>query len=247
MEQAQDKELQIKVATYQPSPDAMETIRQVPLLLAVGISGAGKDTVLRRLIAEYPEDYRFLVTHTTRQPRMNNGVMEQDGIKYHFVSKSESNRMLDAQEYLETNYYASNVYGTSIVEVASGNRDHKILVSDIDVNGVANYVRLGMNAKPVFILPPNYTVWRERWQQRYGDDDIDQADLRRRFQTALQELQAALDHDYYYIIVNDDLEKTVHLINDIAHGEQVERHYPKAVDIAQQLAADIQAELDHTA
>jgi guanylate kinase len=58
-------------------------------------------------------------------------------------------------------------------------------------------------------------------------------------QTALAELQQAIDHDYYYIVVNDDLETTVELVNNIAHGKPVEARYPKAVALAKQLAQSI--------
>jgi guanylate kinase len=139
-----------KIAAYTPSAPALAGISDVPLLLAVGITAAGKDTVLRRLIQKYPDDYRFTVSHTTRLPRENNGVLEQDGVKYYFVDKDQASRMLDEGAFIEVNYFASNLYGTSISEIERGGTDDKILVSDIDVNGIANFVRLGMNVKPGF-------------------------------------------------------------------------------------------------
>jgi len=242
MEHDQDKEIQQRVAAYQPSQQALEGVKDVPLLFAVGISGAGKDTLLRRLISRYPDDYSFLITTTTRPLRKNNGVLEVDGVDYYFIDKPTAERMLAEGAYVEVNYYAFNVYGASIAEIARGGQDHKILISDIDVNGIGNFVRLGMNVKPVFVLPPSYEVWRERVQGRYGNTG-NPKDLQKRLATALSELEAALHNDYYYLVINDDLDKTAELLNAIAHNKPVERRDPQAVALTKRLAADIAAEL----
>jgi len=239
--------LEQKIRTYTPSDAALETIRDVPLLFAVGISGAGKDTILKQLMARYPNDYQFLVTSTTRKPRKNDNVMEQDGVDYYFIDTATAERMLAEGRYLETNYYANNIYGASIDEIARVGKQGKILISDIDVNGVANVMRHKMNAKPIFILPPSYEVWQERLHSRYGNIEFDHNDFRKRMQTALAELQMALDNVYYYIVINDDIDKTVALVNDIAHGKPVEARYPRAIELTKQIANKVQAQLDQLA
>jgi guanylate kinase len=237
-----DEKLIEKVATYQPSETMLASVRQVPLLLAAGISGAGKDTVLQKLIAKYPNDYHFLVSHSTRPPRENNGVMEQDGVKYFFIDKPTAERMLDEGAYIEANYYAGNVYGASIGEIAQADQENKILVSDIDVNGIDNYVRRGMNAKPVFLLPPSYAVWQERLMKRYGEA-VDAADLRERLGTALEELEFAMSHDYFYLVVNDDLDETVEFVHRIARGDNIAVHRDDATAISEEIASGIKTQL----
>jgi len=238
----QDKELQQKVTAYRPSKNALDKVKHIPLLFAVGISGAGKDTALRTLLEHHPNDYSWLVTTTTRPRRENNGVMEEHGVEYYFIDKPSAERLLNEGAYVEANYYASNVYGATIAEIARGGQEHKILVSDIDVNGILNFVRLGMNVKPVFILPPSYEIWHERFHRRYGDA-LDQQDLRKRLTTALAELKDALDHDYYYLVINDTIEETVERIHTIAHGQEAERRSPQAIRLIEQLRADITREL----
>jgi guanylate kinase len=238
----QNNDLEQKIAHYTPSEAALASVREVPLLLAVGITAAGKDTVLHRLTESHPDDYRFTVSHTTRAPRVNNGVMEEDGVTYHFIDKSTASRMLDEGAFVEANYFASNLYGASIAEIERAGADGKILVSDIDVNGIGNFVRLGLNVKPVFLLPPSFDVWQQRLQSRY-EGEFNADDLRKRLQTALRELEDAIEHDYYYLVVNDDLDRTVELVNDIAHGKPVERRYAKAAGLAGDLAAKISVEL----
>src|SRR5690606_4573266 len=69
---------------YQPSDAARDVLARADVVLLVGISGAGKDTIQSRLLQR--GDYHSIITHTTRPPRANNGVMEQNGREYHFVS-----------------------------------------------------------------------------------------------------------------------------------------------------------------
>jgi guanylate kinase len=168
--------------------------------------------------------------------------MEQDGVKYHFIDKQTALDMLDKNAFIEVNYFASNLYGTSVSEIEQGGKDGKILVSDIDVNGIGNFVALGMNVKPVFLLPPSFEVWKARLSRRHAGN-FKPDDIRKRLSTALAELRDAIEHDYFYIVVNDDLSKTVELVNDIAHGKVVEARYPKAVELAEHLAAEITAEI----
>jgi len=237
-----DETLIEKVTNYKPSEAMLASVRQVPLLLAAGISGAGKDTVLQKLIVKYPDDYHFLVSHATRPPRENNGVMEQDGVKYFFIDKQTAEHMLDEGAYIEANYYVGNVYGASIGEIAKAGQEHKILVSDIDVNGIDSYVRRGMNARAVFLLPPSYLVWQERLMKRYGDA-VDTADLRQRLGTALEELEFARSHDYFYLVVNDNLDETVEFVHRIARGDNIAVHRDDATAISEEIASGIKTQL----
>ena len=99
----------------------------------------------------------------------------------------------------------------------------KIIIGDIDAYGVGNFVKLGLKVRPVFVLPPSYEVWQQRLLKRYEGHEIDRADWQRRIVTAKHELELALQNGYYYLVINDDLDATAKLINDIAHGERVER------------------------
>ena len=63
------------VANYQPPERAVEVIRHAKITLLVGISGAGKDTIKRALLED--PSFHDIVSHTTRKPRANEGVLEQ--------------------------------------------------------------------------------------------------------------------------------------------------------------------------
>lgn len=237
-----DERLRQQVAAYKPSPDALRSIRNAPILLLVGITGAGKDAVLQQLLATYPSEYRYILSHITRPQRENNGVKEQEGVEYHFIDFAEANRMIQAGEYIEANIvHHEHIYGTSINEVKSIYNEGKIAVTDVTIDGADDYVRLGLNAKPVFLLPPSYEVWKQRFMRREGT--VDPTYYKLRLQSAVREITHALNVPYFYIVINDHLGTTAELVNSIGHGEPVEPHYQKAMDIAGQLLAQIEQEL----
>src|SRR5581483_1435343 len=91
--------LETKLASYQPDPSVSGLVKSTPILLLVGPTGAGKDTLKDKLLAT--NEYHHIVSHTTRSPRINHGLMEIDGQEYHFVTEAEAERMLDNHEFIE--------------------------------------------------------------------------------------------------------------------------------------------------
>src|SRR3546814_15708378 len=118
--------------TYTPSEETKQLVHETPVALLVGISGAGKDTIKHRLLET--GKYHHIISHTTRQPRENKGVMEQDGVEYHFISLDDAQRMVDTGEYIEGNLYSGNVYGNSVSEIKKAKQEGRIAITDIDVN-----------------------------------------------------------------------------------------------------------------
>lgn len=240
-----DERLRKKVAGYKPSAAAIDPIRHAPLLINVGISGSGKNALLHRLLQKYPKDYHFTISHTSRAPRTQNGAKEINGIDYHFVNLATMESMVDEQAFIEVAViHDAWVSGSSISEVALAEREGKIAVNDIDIQGADHYVKLGLQVKPVFIMPPSFEVWIRRLSGRYGGmDNLHKSELALRMQSAIREIEHAIAVDHFYIVINDDLEKTVDLINDIAHDKPVEPHYHKAMDIAKHMLEQLHEEL----
>lgn len=227
-----------KVAHYQPSPERLAALRDASLLFMVGVSGAGKNTIVPRLLQRYPNVYRRFVTHTTRAARKNHGVIEKDGEEYYFIDRVTAERMLDEHEYIETNLYSGNIYGTSLHEIQQAHNEGKILIGDIDVNGVAHFMHALPRSKPVFILPPDYQTWQRRLMARY-DNGVDQTDLRNRLTTARREIEHALVTDYYYLVINDDLEQAVEHIDAIARGKSEDHRPSAAIHAANQILTEL--------
>jgi guanylate kinase len=237
-------QLQQKIADYKPDQAKLAVLRQTPIVVLVGISGAGKDSVKDQLLDRYGHEYHHIISHITRRPRTNHGVMEQDGVDYHFIDFNTAEQMLDEHAYIEADMYAGHVYGTSLSEIQLVHDEQKIGLTDITIEGADNYVQLAPSVKPVFLLPPSYQEWQRRWIGRYAGKHADyHEDLRRRLQTAAKELEHVLRSEHFYLVVNDDLSDTVDLVNRIAHGEPVDPHYHKAVAVAEEILSGIRAEL----
>lgn len=238
-----DTRLLQKVAAYTPDSQALASIKDVPILFTVGIVAAGKNALQRRIMALHPDEYSFIVSHVTRKPRMNKGIMEREGVEYHFIDFETAEKMLDQGRYIEANIvHYDDIYGSSIEEIERIKAEGKIGITDLEIKGVHTYVGLGLNVKPVFVLPPDYEIWKQRLLERYGSS-VDWPEVRKRMKTALEELQLALQRDYLYLVINGDLDQTAGHINRIAHGEPIERRPAAALELAQTIADRISEKL----
>lgn len=233
-----DSTLAAKLKAYKPDAAVINLIKQTPILLLVGPTGAGKDSVKTRLM----ETGRFhhIISHTTRRPRINHGVIEQSGREYHFIDKNTASQMLDDHKLVEAKVYSGNLYGTSVAEIQAARDEGKIAMTDIEVQGVAEYKALDPGVMAVFLLPPDFKTWQERLQRRYGDV-VDAADYRLRLETALHELEELLNTDYYVAVINQDLDEVVRHVETITSSpDHKTPDEPVARATAEQLATDIQ-------
>lgn len=225
------------IANYQPSRAAITLIQSAKIVLLVGISGAGKDTIKKKLLAR--PDFKDIVSHTTRPPRMENGVLETPGVQYHFVDMATAKQMLERQEFIEAKFvHGSVVYGTSVSEVEEAYKQGKIAITDLDVQGVEEYKQLSQDVVAIFILPPDFETWQQRLRTRYDSDAEFEAEWPRRRESAISELKFALEVPYYHFIINDDLDHTVRVANDIAKKPDV---FTRKDDLARLAARDLLA------
>lgn len=202
---------------YSPSDEAIDLVKKARIALLAGIAGAGKDST-KRLLLDSP-GYRDIISHTTRQPRANDGVMERDGIEYHFINTDEATKMIDSRAFVEVKcVHGDTIYGTSANEIKIGFDAGLISVTDVDIQGIHEYRQLSQNVISLFILPPNYTVWRERLSRRYASNEEFEAEWPKRRASALRELEFALSVSYYHFIINDDLARTVEVADEIARS-----------------------------
>ncbi|HET7673114.1 MAG TPA: hypothetical protein VFK11_01195 [Candidatus Saccharimonadales bacterium] len=225
--------------SYAVPDEAVELLRKAKVVFLVGVSGVGKNTILRELLKT--GKYKLVISHTTRKPRENHGVLEQNGVDYYFIDEVEAGRMLRAGEFIEAKIYSGNVYGTSLKEVQDAYAEDKIAISDIEVQGVAEYMNASDNVTPIFILPPNFETWQYRLNKRYGSKEPDQADMQKRMDTAKKELREALSKDYFQFVINDDLSRAVTAVDEIAHGSLSAEKNDNARQLAQELLDKLSA------
>ena len=169
--------------------------RRNPLIIVItGPSGVGKDAVIRR-IAETQTDFHFTVTATTRDPRPD----ERHGVNHEFLSNSEFEDLIAADELLEWAEVYGSLYGTPKAQVRSAIAAGKHVLLRIDVQGAMQVKRLVPDALLVFVSPPNKSVLINRLKSRGVNDDDD---IARRIAAADVEMERA--HEFDYNVVNHE-------------------------------------------
>ncbi|MEA3459696.1 MAG: guanylate kinase, partial [Chloroflexota bacterium] len=184
-----------------------------PLLVVIsGPSGAGKDTVVKRM-KELGYPFYFVVTATTRPKRTD----EVDGIDYHFVSEGEFARMLEDDELLEHAIVYGQQKGIPKEEVRQALESGKDAIMRIDVQGAATIRKLVPEAVFIFITAPSEEKLIRRLKKRHTERP---KDFKKRMATARQEMERLLEFDY--VVVNRDgkLDETVEKIAAIVSAEK---------------------------
>lgn len=205
------------ISDYTMSEQAHDVVQKTRLMLIASIAGGGKDTVVRELVKT--GEFHRIVSHTTRQPRMNHGVLEVDGEDYHFIDQATAAEMLQAHAFIEAKYVHGNIYGTSIAEVEKAYLQGKVAATDIDIQGVVEYLDVKPDTHAVFLLPPSVDTWLDRLSRRYdGDLSSHQDELQKRFRTAYDEIKHIQEDDRFVLIINDDLPTTVKRVLGVLDG-----------------------------
>lgn len=209
------EQVKSKVETYQASEKSRQLVLQTPLLLVAGTAGSGKDTIIQKLLET--DKYEYIISHTTREPRKNAGVSEKSSDHYYFVDWQTMSQMLEEQRFIEAKtIHQNNVYGTSVNEIQKIKDSGKIGVTDIDVQGVNEYIKLNHDIKAVFLLPPSHDEWMHRLAIRGSQD---QDELRIRLESAEIELEHALKVGYFHFVINASLDKAVSDIRAFAEDD----------------------------
>lgn len=216
-------DIETKINEYTPNQTGMELLESGETVLIVGVTGAGKNTILHKMMQT--GNYHDLVTTVTRAPRYNNGVLEQDGVDYHFISEQQALSLLDNGEYVEASLVHGRIYGVTAQEIARAHTKGKVALADVTVDGVAKYKKISDNVTAIFLVPPSYDEWKRRVKQRYPSDAHFLEDWPNRRTSAIEELEKALAAPYYHFVINDELDEAVKACLQIAerHDEFVRK------------------------
>jgi guanylate kinase len=183
------------------------------LTVLSGPSGVGKSTVVAQLRRTCPQIW-LSVSVTTRRPRAG----EVDGLEYHFVSKQEFQRMVEAGELLEWAEFAGNYYGTPRRPLEEKLEAGVPCLLEIDLAG-ARQVRQSMpGARLVFLAPPS---WDELVRRLTGRGTEPPDVVRRRLDVAREELAA--EREFHLTLVNTSVQEVCQQVITLVFGSSHEQ------------------------
>ncbi len=192
----------------------MSSSAHKPLVFIISApSGSGKSMLVKELLKLVP-NLDFSISYTTRAPRGS----EQNGKQYYFVSRSEFDKMVRENEFLEHAEVFGNCYGTARRFLREAEKNGHDLLLDIDVQGAEQILRKLPGAVSIFILPPDRKTLEERLRKRSEDrEEV----IQRRLITASHEIQNY--RRYNYILVNDRLPESIEMLRAIVCFERKAR------------------------
>lgn len=199
------------VAEYHMPTKARELVIASELLIICGVTAAGKNTIVNYLIDN--DEFACIVSHTTRLPRENHGILEKNGRDYWFVDESKMLELANQNAFVEIKQvHGTTFYGTSIMAVEQAVQSGKRPITEIDVQGVLVLMAELPSLQPLFVMPPSYEAWMERLSNR---GTIGRMELQQRLMSAESELRLAIDNPQFELVVNHEFHYTV---AEIIHG-----------------------------
>ena len=199
------------------------------LVVVSGFSGAGKGTVMKRLLEKY-DDYALSISVTSRNPRPG----EEDGREYFFRKREEFEKLIQEDALIEYAQYVENYYGTPRSYVEEQLQAGRNVILEIEIQGAMKVKKKIPEALLVFVTPPTVEELERRLRDRGTETAQVIAD---RLARAGEEAKGMDQYDY--ILVNDTVEECVDHLHQIIVSEhsRASRNTEFIADIQQQTRA----------
>lgn len=181
------------------------------LVVVSGFSGAGKGTLMKRLIQDY-DNYALSISATTRAPRPG----EEDGREYFFLQKEQFEKKIAENGLIEYARYCDNYYGTPREYVEKQLEAGRDVILEIEIQGALKVKKQYPDALLLFVMPPSAAELRRRLIGRGTETE---EVIEKRMHRASEEAEGI--ENYEYIVINDDLDtcvKELHEIIKTAHN-----------------------------
>ena len=218
------------LSNYRISDSGKELLASLKLVLLAGPSAAGRNTIIDLLVKT--GRYRLLVSDTTRHPRINDGVREQNGVNYWFRSEEQVLDDLEKGEFLEAEIiHDQQVSGISMRELKQAIAENKIAVVDVEIGGFNNILSSKPDSVGILVLPPSFDEWMSRLHLRAN---MPEAEILNRLRTGARIFSEAVSQSPAQIVINDQLTRAVNEIDALAGGA-IENNSPAKLRLASEL------------
>ena len=196
------------------------------LIIFSAPSGAGKSSLIKKLIELSKSKIELSVSVTTREPRDG----EVHGVDYFFISEQEFLKLEKQDAFLESANVHGFYYATLKSFVDEKTRSGISVILDIDVQGFIQVKQTSQDNISIFILPPSLEELEQRLFNR-GSESAES--IKKRLENALIELRSAEIFDY--VVVNDEFDKTIKILSSILFDKNIEYNDKNAKNILKEL------------
>lgn len=185
----------------------------------------------------HPNVFEPSISHTTRSARPG----EAHAKDYYFVKMEDFEDLISKEGFVEHAQFGGNRYGTSREMIERLTKEGKVVILDIEmevryslllekverlrfdwadnsIQGVKQIKNTSLDARYVFIAPPNFEALESRLRGRGTEKE---ESIQKRLQQAKAELEySKVEGVHDKIIVNDDKQKAFEELNEFIFGKE---------------------------
>lgn len=220
---------------YHISERAKLALKDLQLVLMIAPTSTGRNTIIRHLVST--GNYHYVISDTTRPPRKNDGMMEENGKEYWFRTEEEMLDDISKGEFLEAELiHSQQVSGISIRELEEAKQEGRIAVTDIDLHGIKNVLKVKPDTTAIMLLPPSFEEWQSRITRR---GHMGPEEYANRILTANRIFTDGIENDYYHFVIAENVEQSEAIINTLVKGGR-NPHQDRGKELVKRLHDELQ-------
>ena len=201
--------------TYIVSEHAKKVLNNTDYVILVGPAASGRNTIINQLTRKY--NFKFVVSDTTRPPKIRDGKKEVHGENYYFRDELSFLKDLENGEFLEAELiHDQQVSGTSIRELEKIQNEGLVGINEVEFGGAKNVLKAKPGTLVFAVLPSSYKVWQERFTKR---EKISKNEYMNRIRTANEVIKFIESDRRIKVVINHDYHEAAMIINAIVNED----------------------------